>query len=276
MSKAITLSDFIGKERIGQHSGYHSVSRFGRIQGRRVLEIGGNSDCVAAQHFANAGAAQVVVSGLYHVDDSRPTNNPLIAVQRVDALDLANAYPAESFDIIYGISILEHIPNPDKLLAQIWHVLSKNGIVFLQGAPIWSGPWGHHIWLNTWTDHTTVCYQFLPTESLVARGVKVINPIPDWAHILCTPEEMAARLATQQIPDEDIKKILFAVYDGDAINRQSASDIYKAIHRSPFLIAELEFDRVSVPLVLQGELRQKCSETEDFSIMGIRTVLIKT
>ena len=275
MTTPITVTDFIGKEPVGQHSAHHAISRFARVQGKKVLEIGGNSDCVAARHFIEGGASQVVVSGLYHVDEMKDTGDSRITLERADALHLADLYPAESFDFLYGISVFEHIPNPEKFLSQVWHVLAKGGIAFIQGSPLWSGPWGHHIWLNPWTDNTTRSYQFLPSPALLQRGVNVINPIPDWGHLLYKKEELADHLTQNDIPDSDVQRIVSFVYEEDAINREPASAIYKAMQRSRFLTAELEFDRIVMNKDLRDRLRNKLSEDEDYSIMGVRAVLIK-
>lgn len=270
--------DLIGKEQVSQVTAFTSLSRYCRIAGKRVLELGGNSDCVAATPFAQHGASQVVVTGLRHVDRNQSPTHPLITLERADALRLSESYNEASFDLVYGISILEHIPNPRRLLSEISHILSKGGMAFLQGAPLWSGPWGHHIHLFPWDQNylITGCYQFLPSEALLSRGINVINPIPDWGHLLYTPDEMGAILDQSNIPANDLEYILRSVYESDDINRETARSICQAIGDSNLKVIELEYDRVRMPNETLETLRDIQSTEEDFSIMGIRTVLLKT
>lgn len=265
----------VGKEQVSQLTAFNTLSRFRRIEGKSVIEVGGNSNCVAATPFAQAGASRVVVTGLYHLDIEERPPHPLIALECADALKLSEKYQRGSFDLLYGISVLEHIPNPRGFFSEVYRILSTGGMAFLQGAPIWSGPWGHHIHLTPWQNGTVGCYQFLPSEVLLSKGVNVVNPIPDWGHILYISTEMAAMLGNMNIPESDIEKIIDFVYKGDVINRESAASICDAIRCSGLTIVELEYDRVQISGDMLERVRAVCGQGEDFSIMGMRVVLLK-
>ncbi len=267
---------FLGKENVTQATGFDALSRFGDVAGKRVLEVGGNSDCVAASYFAANGASEVLVTGLYHVDENHVPPLPNIRLDSADALKLSETYAEGSFDFLYGISILEHIPAPDLFFAQVRNVLSTGGLAFLQGNPVWTGPWGHHIHLTPWQDGTTGCYQFYPAQALLDQGVHTFNPIPDWGHLLFTPDELAAHLAGLAVPAEDIPKVLAGVYTDDVISREPAHAIVDAAAKSGLKILELEFDRVELPAEIRDRLRQlRASPKDDHSISGIRMVLQK-
>jgi SAM-dependent methyltransferase len=255
---------------------FAAVERFINVAGKKVLEIGGNSECVAAIPFVNAGAAEIIVSGLDHIIGDHQPKHQKIRIEYADALKLSEIYAAGSFDIVYGVSILEHIPNPPKFFSEVSYVLAPGGVAFLQGSPLWSGPWGHHIWLVPWLDNVTGCYQFMPSEELIAQGVAVINPIPDWGHLLLTPEQLTTKLEEQGIPEQDISIIVEHVYEGGYVNREFPSNIYNEMKNSGMTVTELEFDRVEIDRELIEQLKLKYSDREDFSIMGMRAILRKT
>lgn len=266
---------FLGKEQVTQGTAFNSLGHFCQITGKRVLEVGGNSDCVAATPFALNGASEVVVTGLYHMDANSIPSHPAITLEAADALKLSDKYSAGSFDLVYGISVLEHIPSPGQFLSQVAHVLSRGGMAFLQGAPIWNGPWGHHIHLTPWQDNTIGCYQFIPSQVLLDQGVKVFNPIPDWGHLLYSPDQLAAILRKFDLPGQDLERILSAVYRDDVISRESVNALLRAVAQSGLMVVELEFDRVQIPDGVREQLNDLHGVDEDFSIMGIRIVLRK-
>lgn len=266
----------LGKEFVTQQSAFNALSRYGGVEGWRVLEVGGNSDCAAALPFALGGAASVVVSGLYHVDVGTPVPHPSIRFDTVDALRLGEKYPAGTFDCIYGISILEHIPRPATFFREVSNALRSGGTAFLQGSPVWTGPWGHHIHLTPWQDGTQGCYQFVPSQALLEQGFRTFNPIPDWGHLLMTREDLARHLESLDVPPVDIPRIVHAVYTDDVINREPASALMEAASGCGLTILELEQDRVSVPPDTHRLLRARATGApEDHAIMGVRMLLRK-
>jgi hypothetical protein len=265
----------IGKELVSQGTAFTSLHRFCRIPGKRVLEVGGNSDCVAATPFALNGASKIVVTGLDDVDVSIRPPHPVISLESADALKLSEKYAASSFDLIYGISILEHIPNTAKFLSEVSHTLSKGGMAFLQGSPIWTGPLGHHIHLTPWQNNTIGCYQFIPSQSILDLGVQVFNPIPDWGQILYTKDQMAVILTDKNIPEGDKAEILHQIYESELLCRASVNSIIDAVHNSGLVLVEMEFDRVEIPDEVWKRLIELHGADEDYSIMGVRMILRK-
>lgn len=269
------MLDFVGKEPVHQGTAFNSLSRFCNIAGKSVLEVDGNSDCVAATPFADSGASKVIVTGLYHMDLDNKPSNPLIQTEIADALKLTDIYPDNSFDLVYGISILEHIPNTARFLSQISRVLTKGGMAFLQGAPIWTGPWGHHIHLTPWQNETIGVYQFIPSQILLDKGVNVFNPIPDWGHLLYSHDEIHSLLVNQGVPAQDCSKIISSVFEDGVICRETSSSILEAVKMSGLMVVELEYDRVKIPGEIQRKLRDRHRDRDDYAIMGVRMILRK-
>ncbi|MFQ6100903.1 MAG: methyltransferase domain-containing protein [Anaerolineae bacterium] len=103
------------------------------IQNARVLDLGcgrGGYSCV----MANAGAE--VVS----IDLSRPETIPPTFVL-ADALQVP--FDSSRFSIVFCASLIEHVPTPARLLAEIERVLAPDGVAYLSFPPFYSPVGGH-------------------------------------------------------------------------------------------------------------------------------------
>lgn len=121
------------------------ISRYINLQGCRVLEIGGSQACLSAQAFLDAGAAQVVVTGLDHIQQEKESEDQRLVILRADGLDLLQHVEPTSFDVVFGLSIIEHIPHPQRFLQQVRAALKPGGIALFEGYPLWSSALGHHL-----------------------------------------------------------------------------------------------------------------------------------
>jgi ubiquinone/menaquinone biosynthesis C-methylase UbiE len=164
-----------------QHSAHRVLSRYTSFKGKAVLEIGGAQSCDSAHPFIQDGADQVVVTGLDHITGEQQGLLPGLSIMRADALDLSSIFPPNSFDIVYGLSILEHIPCPSRFIEEVYRVLMAGGICYLEGSPLWSSPKGHHIWLSASYSPSTANYFFSGWP-----GIESTNPLSDWSHLLMT------------------------------------------------------------------------------------------
>jgi hypothetical protein len=91
---------------------FDSLERFIDFKDKKILGIGGNSNCESALPFLQAGAAHIVVSGLDDIVAAPPAEivNVNIEIVQADARDLTSTLECDQFDIVYGISVIEHIP----------------------------------------------------------------------------------------------------------------------------------------------------------------------
>lgn len=103
------------------------------IQNAGVLDLGCGRGGYS-RVMASAGA-QVI-----SIDLSRPETAPPTFVL-ADALQLP--FDSGCFPVVFCASLIEHVPDPDQLLAEIERVLTLAGVVYLSFPPFYSPVGGH-------------------------------------------------------------------------------------------------------------------------------------
>lgn len=111
------------------------------LTGKTVLEVG-CSDGLVCDMVALLGARKVV-----GVDVMRTVGCGFIDsgvdYHVMDAADLK--FPDETFDVVFSIATLEHVPNPPRVLDEITRVLRRGGYAYVQAGPLYHSPFGHHM-----------------------------------------------------------------------------------------------------------------------------------
>lgn len=97
------------------------VERFG-LQNKRVLEVG-----------AGSGLLQDMATD-YTALDISPTARRFFHKPFVEASATDMPFPDNSFDALWSIWVLEHIPNPEKALLEMRRVVKPGGYLFLHPA----------------------------------------------------------------------------------------------------------------------------------------------
>jgi len=190
------------------------------IRGRRVLEIGSDYHLASTRLLMANGADSVVATniGNWKSDEPLPEGVEFRVCDASDA-DL----PEQCFDIIYGIAIIEHVPDMRKLCDSLKRFLKPDGIIYFQGCPLWAGTLGHHIWYAPEPDpdqgdaSEPILYSFTNN-----------NPIPNWAHLALTPPKLASLLVEQNIPPAHAEGIVNYIYNLDGLMTGSCSNFYSA------------------------------------------------
>ena len=171
-----------------QLSAHWVLSRYVSMENRHILEVGGSQLGEAAQPFLDHGAAKVIITGLDHITEEKSAGERL-QIRRANALSLSDDFEPNSFDIVYGLSIVEHIPSPWIFLDQLHAVLKPGGVAYLEGDPLWSSRRGHHLWVATWGGD----YQHKASANYLFgeyQNHKSTNPLPDWSHLLMDQDQM--------------------------------------------------------------------------------------
>lgn len=257
-----------------QLSAYEVLSRYTSFKDKKVLEVGGSQSCNSAYPFIKDGAASVVVTGLDHISQEQTNKDCNLSILRADALKLSSIFEPNSFDVVYGLSIIEHIPSPKVFLDQVYTVLKTGGLAYFHGNPIWSSPKGHHLWVATWggdyKNRATANYLFSEHP-----GEEWTNPIPDWSQLLLTPDQMKKYLTEKSIPSSDIRCIIDWVYSSQEINRLDISKIAKAYTNSKLTVLEANTNRIDVPHDIKLALWKQYGDSVDYGICGLTYVLAK-
>ncbi len=109
--------------------------------GQDVLEVG-CSDGLVCDMMSHLGARRVT-----GIDVMETTGcvyrSERITYQSMDATRLM--FPDASFDLVYSIATFEHLPHPTQTLEEIVRVLRRGGVGYVQAGPLYSSPFGHHM-----------------------------------------------------------------------------------------------------------------------------------
>jgi ubiquinone/menaquinone biosynthesis C-methylase UbiE len=127
-------------------------------------------------------------------------------------------YPDNYFDIITSLAAFEHFDNLDVAFFELHRVLKKGGVLYTVFGPIWSGPWGHHLWIN----HEGQTYNYVNT------------PLPPYGHLLMTKSEMTEHCQSKFEDNVLIHKIVDFIYDSPDQNRLFYEDYERLVKESPF------------------------------------------
>lgn len=101
------------------------------------------------------------------------------------------------------------------------------------------------------------------------------NPLPDWSHLLMTPDQMKEYLTEKLIPSIDIDCIIHWVFSSNVVNRINMSEIAEAYTSSRLIVLEANTVRVDMPRDIQAALRKWCGDGIDYGVLGVTYVLTK-
>jgi SAM-dependent methyltransferase len=136
------IASLIDSHQVSAHS---VLSRYTSFEGKEVLEVGGAQSCDSVYPFLKDGAASAIVTGLGHISQEQTSKEYNLRVLRADALKISSVFGPCRFDVVYGLSVIEHIPSPKVLLDEVYTVLKPGGFAYFDGNPIWSSARGHHL-----------------------------------------------------------------------------------------------------------------------------------
>jgi ubiquinone/menaquinone biosynthesis C-methylase UbiE len=127
------------------------LAHCGPLDGMRVLEVG----CRAVPDFIAAVDASCKLAEAVGMNPLVPAEKRYSATLRIEPGDARHlGYPDRYFDLLISSAVFEHIQDFDVALAEMYRVLKPGGYLFSHFGPIWSGSYGHHLWLGDLTYHT--------------------------------------------------------------------------------------------------------------------------
>lgn len=172
-------------------------------------------------------------------------------------------FPSECFDAVLSIATLEHVNAIERLLAEADRVLRPKGLFYTSFGPIWSSARGHH-----------VCARVGSKEARFWKPGK--NPIPDYAHLLMTSEEMQVCLRSGPCSEKLIEPIIQWVYYGSNINRCCFEEYMEVFEKCSLEIQGMNVDNDPSPDgEILADLRSKYSTDCNFRCSNISVVFRK-
>ena len=186
----------------------------GGVAGKRVLEVGADQLGRNLRAAVELGAAEAV--GV-NPAMAATTFGPSAHLLREDAGHLP--FDDGHFDVVITDSTFEHVHDLPGVLAELHRVTGPGGTMLAHYGPIWSAPYGHHLWVEhggrAWTYWDVV--------------------LPSWCHLLDEPEAVA-RFCTGQL-GHDVRltdAIVRWVFEDEGQNRLLFDDYAKITGASPW------------------------------------------
>jgi ubiquinone/menaquinone biosynthesis C-methylase UbiE len=126
----------------------------------------------------------------------------------------------EKFDLIYGLDVLEHVKNIRKFYENLIRLIDDNGIICLQGSPLWPSDNGHN-YMN--------CINGKNLE--VGIGNRQIAP---WEHLAYNNKEtLKQALKDKYFTEEEAENISEFIFNSSEINRCSYKDFISILNEFP-------------------------------------------
>lgn len=242
-----------GADTIKNYTAYTSAKDM--FEGKTVLDIG----CGAAGkslYYASMGAKKVY--GVDVVEHYKEESEKLAAAKGLsdkfefrlcDAKELA--FEDKTFDTIIMNDSMEHVAEPEKVLAECFRVLKDNGRLFINFCPYYH-PYGAHL--------------------------SDVIGIP-WVHMIFSQKTMIAAYKDLicDMPDKDMRiKFRFSTDENgnetiSYINKMTIKRFNKILQNSPFKVIyrrEIPLRNVFVPLA-------KCPGTKEMFVKMVAAVLEK-
>ncbi|WP_235530592.1 class I SAM-dependent methyltransferase [Phycicoccus sp. Root563] len=114
------------------------VQRWSSLEGATVIDIGGGPGYFA-DAFAAAGARYAGVEP----DVGELTARGKVGSNAVRGSGLQLPLASASVEVAYSSNVLEHVPDPEAMAAEMLRITRPGGVVVLSWTP-WLSPWGGH------------------------------------------------------------------------------------------------------------------------------------
>ena len=195
-----------------------------------ILEIGSDGKLASAKVLHALTSLDIVASNLTVKGLKRSIGDYPITIHKneVGKLD----FPDNSFSMLFGRAVLEHISDMDAFLLECDRVLEPGGVLYLDGGPLYYSPKGHHVAVK---GPSGTHYGFAKMPDLV----------PNWCQLDSNEDEIYQHLVENPgIDEQDARVVAHYIFNSPEQNRMSASMVIEAFERSPF--SQLAYDTMHV------------------------------
>ncbi len=236
------------------------------LENSTILEVGSDAGAKIIRELAGRGAGRVVGinpglendrTGAAHFQGNGLPPN--CAFRNDDATNLR--FEDETFTHVFSVSVFEHLNNFEQCISEFFRVLKPGGCLYADFGPIWSSSIGHHVYAVVGDEEAR---HWDPSK----------NPVPNFAHLLMSREELARRLEGQ-VSGDLLEAVLAWIYDQPFINRLLFEDYIRVIEASPFVIERLVLDEERLSSRLASRLRTKYPTHSRFDVRNVELILRK-
>ncbi|HWR02668.1 MAG TPA: methyltransferase domain-containing protein [Humidesulfovibrio sp.] len=140
----------VERARYAEQDWMHAVVPFDAFAGKHVLEIGvghGTDLLQFAKHGAHCHGIDITDRHMELTKRNFSLRGFEVDIRRSDAT--AICHPDESFDCVYSFGVIHHIPEADKVFAEVRRVLKPGGVFFVGMYNFWSA---FHFVSKIWHD----------------------------------------------------------------------------------------------------------------------------
>ena len=185
-----------------------------------VLEIGSVGRLASAKALHALTGLDVVASNLTVGGLQDRVGEYPIRVHQNDVGSLD--FPDDSFSMLFGRAVLEHISDMDDFLVECDRVLEPGGVLYLDGGPLYYSPRGHHMAVR---GPSGTHYGFAGMPDL----------LPNWCQLESNEDEVFRHLTEEkEIDPDDARAVAHYIFNSPEQNRMSATKVMEAFERSPF------------------------------------------
>lgn len=223
----------------------------------RILDMGCDVSGRQLWHLAQLTRGEVVGINIprdFPTEEAKLTAGAGVTMLRMDGTDLQ--FADESFDVVISSNVIEHVPDPAKFIHEAARVLKKDGIAYLETAPVWTSARGHHIMESMIAENCPGETRFRDDGSI----------IPEWSHLSLSRSQMAEVLNGRLNP-ETCDYILWYLYDSGDLNKTPWTELTQSL-KSAFPHLQL------MPRSLPGVNNRLTPSggADDYSVYGFTAV----
>jgi ubiquinone/menaquinone biosynthesis C-methylase UbiE len=228
-------------------------------RGKNILEIGSDENADVLGELSSKGCNILIGINLSMIKFRSSQNNTWTFIN-ADAMNLP--IKSETIDAIISIATFEHISDLGIAFSEMYRILKPRGLVYSNFGPIWSSPHGHHVYAEVEGEEA----HFWEPEK---------NPVPDFAHLLMSPEELESFLL-KKINNKLARACIQWIYHEQHLNRYFYKDYIRVFNNSRFKIKLLvKTIRANIDSRIKKYLLVTYGKENDYSCLGFEIVLEK-
>jgi SAM-dependent methyltransferase len=198
--------------------------RYIDVRNRAVLEIGSDRWLYVPKRLEELGAGRVEATNIVKGWPDSKKHSDIVSIRRADATRLSEVYAPKSFDLIFGMAVLEHIGAVWLLLEEMAKILKPGGILYLHGGGLWTCTRGHHLY----TKYDGVEYKFTDSDC----------PIQSWEHLMLDEPGLRAALMSRGMQEPTAAHLAEFVYRSPDQNRFGYERLSRIFHAAPLKLID--------------------------------------